>query len=613
MKEVLLRRELLDRRRLPVWAPRAEKSVELVLGERRLPMHEVGGGWWLAGEEVPPGTDYLYSLDGGDPRPDPRSPWQPEGVHGPSRTVDPAAFEWTDDRWQAPPLAAAVIYELHVGTFSEAGTFDGAIEHLDRLAELGITHVELLPLAEFPGDRGWGYDGVDLFAPHHAYGGPRGLVRLVNACHERGLSVLLDVVYNHLGPAGNYLGVYGPYFTDRYKTPWGEAVNLDGPGSEEVRRFFIDNALWWLREYHFDGLRIDAIHAIVDTSAVHLLEQMASEVELLSATSGRHKVLIAESDLNDPRVVRPPEIGGYGIDAQWSDDFHHALHSLLTGERDGYYADFGSLDDLAQTLRHAFRYRWEYAEFRGRRHGRAPDGVPGWRFLGYLQNHDQIGNRAVGERSAALMPVGRLKVGAAVVLLAPFVPMLFQGEEWAASTPFQYFTDHPDEELGRLVSEGRREEFAAFGWDPGSVPDPQARETFERSRLRWDERGDGRHAEILEWHRSLIALRRSTPELLEGDMSALELVYDEGARWMWFARGRVVVAFNVGREPVLLEIPAAADAGADAAGAVADAADAGADAAGAVAELLLRSADDVRLEGRSVSLPVDSVAVLLRA
>jgi maltooligosyltrehalose trehalohydrolase len=585
---LLAQRELLDRRRLPLWAPRAE-HVECVLGDRRLVMEPIGGGWRLTPEEIAPGTDYRFSLDGRDPLPDPRSPWQPEGVHGPSRTLDPAAFDWTDERWQAPPLAAAVIYELHVGTFSEAGTFEGAIGHLDRLVELGITHVELMPVNEFPGERGWGYDGVDLFAPHHAYGGPAGLARLVDACHQRGLAVLLDVVYNHLGPAGNYLGQYGPYFTDRYRTPWGQAVNLDGPGSEEVRRFFIDNALMWMRDYHIDGLRLDAIHAIVDTSAVHLLEQMAAEVDQLEAPLGSHKVLVAESDLNDPRVVRPPEIGGYGIDAQWSDDFHHALHSLLTGERDGYYADFGSLRDLAETLRHAFRYRWEYAEFRGRRHGRAADGVPGHRFLGYLQNHDQIGNRAVGERSAALMSHGRLKAGAAVVFLAPFVPMVFQGEEWAASTPFQYFTDHPDRELGRLVSEGRRKEFAAFGWDPESVPDPQSGDTFERSRLRWDERGSGVHAEMLEWHRRLIALRRTTADLLDGDRERIELDYDNEGGWLWFARGSILLALNIGPEESRLELPSAGGA-----------------------QLALASGDGVRLDGASITLPPDSVAVLRR-
>jgi maltooligosyltrehalose trehalohydrolase len=574
---------LLDRRRLPVWAPAAGR-VDAVLDGRELALVAQGDGWWAAGEDVPPGTDYRFRLDGGEPLPDPRSMWQPEGVHGPSRTVDPAEFEWSDAGWQPAPLSAAVIYELHVGTFSREGTFEGAIAHLDHLVSLGVTHAELLPVAEFPGDRGWGYDGVDLYAPHHAYGGPAGLVRLVDACHARGLGVLLDVVYNHLGPAGNYLGRFGPYFTDRYSTPWGDAVNLDGRGSEEVRRFVVDNALMWLRDYHFDGLRIDAVHAIVDTSAVHLLEQMAEEVDVLEATTGRHKILIAESDLNDPRVVRPPALGGHGIDAQWSDDFHHALHSVLTGERDGYYADFGRLDDLAQTLRHAFRYRGGRSGFRGRRHGRPIGALSAHHFLGYLQNHDQVGNRAQGERSAALMSHGRLKVGAAVVLLSPFVPMLFAGEEWAASSPFLYFTDHPDPELGKAVSEGRREEFAAFGWSPDDVPDPQAHATFLRSRLDWAEREQPGHAEILDWHRRLIALRRAEPDLADGRLERVDVGFDESAGWLWFSRGTIVVAFNVGAQAIELSL--------------------------GEGELELASEPGVRLAPGSLSLPPDSVAVM---
>jgi len=585
----LVDRRLLDPRRLPVWAPAAER-VEAVLTDRGLAMHEAGGGWWLAEEDVRPGSDYRFSLDGADPLPDPRSPWQPQGVHGPSRTLDPSGFEWRDAGWQPPPLAAGLVYEMHVGTFSEAGTFEGAIDRLGHLVELGVTHVELLPVAEFPGQRGWGYDGVDLYAPHHAYGGPHGLGRLVDACHARGLAVILDVVYNHLGPAANYLGAYGPYFTDRYSTPWGEAVNLDGPGSDEVRRFFVDNALMWLRDYRFDGLRLDAVHAIVDTSALHLLEELAAEVDVLEAATGRHKVLIAESDLNDPRIVRRPEIGGYGMDAQWSDDFHHALHSLLTGERDGYYADFGALDDLAQTLRHAYRYRGQYAGFRHRRHGRPADGVPGHRFLGYLQNHDQVGNRAQGERSAALMSHGRLKVGAAVVLLAPFVPMLFQGEEWAASTPFQYFTDHPDLELGRAVSEGRRQEFGSFGWQPEQVPDPQDRATFERSRLRWAERDQPEHAEMLDWHRRLVALRQAEADLAGYDLESVDVAFDEDAGWLWFSRGSILVALNVGSHEARLPVPGIQGA-----------------------ELLLASSASARVDGDALRLAPDSVVVARRS
>jgi maltooligosyltrehalose trehalohydrolase len=569
---------------LRVWAPNAGK-VEAVLDGAASPMHRAAGGWWQTPVGLGAGVDYAFSVDGGDPLPDPRSRWQPRGVHGASRTLDPSVFRWTDAGWQPGPLSSAVVYELHVGTFSAAGTFDGAIDRLDHLLDLGVTHVQLMPVAEFAGRRGWGYDGVDLFAPHGAYGGPEGMARLVDACHGRGLAVLLDVVYNHLGPAGNYLRLFGPYFTDRYSTPWGEAVNLDGPGSDEVRRFFIDNALAWLRDYHIDGLRIDAVHAIFDASAVHFLEQLATEVEQLSATLGRHLVLIAESDLNDPRVIRERSAGGYGIDAQWSDDFHHALHTVLTGERDGYYADFGGLGDVARTLQRAWRYAGDYSPFRDRRHGREPVGLSGHRFLGYLQNHDQVGNRAMGERSGALMNEGRLMAGAAVVLCSPFVPMLFQGEEWAAGTPFLYFTDH-DEELGRLVREGRQEEFASFGWDAASVPDPQAVETFERSRVDWSEASQGRHARLLDWHRRLIALRRSRPELSNGRLDQVEVAFDDPAGWLWFRRGAIAVALNLSESQRAVPLSRAA------------------------ADVLLASHDAVVTVDGSVSLPPDSVAVL---
>ncbi|MGZ3678250.1 MAG: malto-oligosyltrehalose trehalohydrolase, partial [Ktedonobacterales bacterium] len=456
-----------------VWAPNAHRVAVQTLGER-VPMNAGERGWWrVEVATATPGTDYQFVLDGGEALPDPRSQWQPHGVFGPSRVVDHSLFHWNDAGWQAPPLESALIYELHVGTFTPAGTFDAAIARLDHLKDLGVTHVELMPVNEFPGMRGWGYDGVDLSAPHSAYGGPDGLKRLVDACHARGLAVLLDVVYNHLGPSGNYLSRFGPYFTDRYHTPWGPAMNLDGAQSDEVRRFLCDNALIWLRDYHLDGLRLDAVHAFYDTSAIHLLEQLAEEVAELQSHLGRHLVLIAESDLNDPRVVRSREVGGYGLDAQWSDDFHHALHAVLTGEQSGYYADYGTLADLAHALEHAYVYDGRYSASRKRHHGRPTTSLPGHRFLGYMQTHDQVGNRARGERSSALLSPRRLKVAAALVLTAPFVPMLFQGEEWGATTPFQYFTDHQDANLARAVSEGRRNEFAAFGWNPDDVPDPQ--------------------------------------------------------------------------------------------------------------------------------------------
>ena len=571
-------------RRLTVWAPQAQ-AVEAVLADgRRVTLSPTDGGWWKTDNLLPIGTDYRFSLDGGEPLPDPRSRFQPQGIDGPSRLVDVAGFAWTDQRWQAPPLASAVVYEAHVGTFSDEGTFDGAIARLDHLASLGVTHLELLPVAEFSGARGWGYDGVDLYAPHHAYGGPDGLARLVDACHARGLALLLDVVYNHLGPAGNYLSRFGPYFSNRYNTPWGDAVNLDGGGSDEVRRFFIDNALMWLRDYHVDGLRLDAVHAIFDMSALHFLEELASQVRDLAGATGRHLVVIAESDLNDPRLIRPPEAGGYGLDAQWSDDFHHALYSVLAAETSGYYADFGALGDLAKTLAQGYRYDGEYSAFRRRRHGRAAPALDGRRLLGYLQNHDQVGNRALGERSAALMSSGRIMIGSAVVLTAPFVPMLFQGEEWAASTPFQYFTDHRDPGLAAAVSEGRRQEFASFGWDPDSVPDPQALDAYERSRLRWAELEETEHRRVLDWHRALIALRRRYPELSDGRLDEVAVEFDEDAGWLSYTRGRVTVAFNIGRSETLIP------------------------AAGGIA---LASDERVRVVEGEVALPADSIAILL--
>ena len=571
-------------KRFGVWAPGAG-TVEVDLdGGQRLPLSPVAGGWHQADVAAAgPGTDYRFVVDGGEPVADPRSPWQPAGVHGPSRVVDHGAFAWTDGRWRGIHLPSALIYELHVGTFTPEGTFDGVAGHLDHLVDLGVDAVELLPVNEFPGRRGWGYDGVDLYAPHHAYGGPDGLKRLVDACHARGLAVVMDVVYNHLGPAGNHLARFGPYFTDRYSTPWGPAVNLDGAGSDEVRAFFVDNAVMWLRDYHVDGLRIDAVHGFVDTSAMHLLEEMAIRIEHLAASLGRSLFLVAESDLNDPRVVRQRDAGGYGVDAQWSDDFHHALHTVLTGESDGYYADFGTLGQLATALERAFVYAGEHSPHRNRRHGRSTAGLAGHRFLGYLQNHDQVGNRAAGERSSALMSPGRLKVGAALVLTAPFVPLLFQGEEWGASTPFQYFTDHEDPELGQAVRDGRRREFASFGWDPENVPDPQDPATFERSKLDWSELGRDAHAELLDWHRRLVRLRRATPSLSDGRLDAVRTRYDEQARWLLVERGQVTVACNVGSDAVVLDVSG---------------------------RPLLTSDPDVSVAARRLHLPPDTVAIL---
>ena len=532
-----------------VWGGTPQR-VELALGDRRLPMEQGEDGWWsLSVESAGPGSDYGFVLDGEGPFPDPRSPWQPNGVHGLSRVVDHAAFEWSDAGFNAPPLSQAVIYELHVGTFTPQGTFESAIAKLEHLVQLGITHVELMPAGEFSGKHGWGYDGVDLFAPHQPYGGPEGLKKLVNACHVRGLAVLLDVVYNHLGPTGNYLARFAPYFNDRYHTPWGWAVNFDGPHCDEVRRFFCDNALSWLRDYHFDGLRLDAVHAIFDLSARPFLEQLCDEIKQLERQIGRRLVVMAESDLNDPRLVRSFARGGFGLDAQWSDDFHHALHSVLTGERSGYYEDFGTLADLAKALSNAFVYDNRYSKHRQRHHGRPPLDLDGHRFLAYSQNHDQVGNRAQGERLSQLLDLKRLKIAAALVFTSPFVPMIFQGEEWGASTPFQYFTDHPETDLAEAVREGRRREFAAFGWKPEDVPDPQAHETFERSKLKWTEPGVSPCTEILAWYRQLIQLRQSEPSLNDGRLDLVKTHFDESAHWFVFERGPITVACNFGTQP----------------------------------------------------------------
>jgi len=574
---------------LRLWAPNAQRAA-VRIGNRRVEMEKDGAhGWWRAAlPNAVPGADYAFVLDDDPtPLPDPRSRWQPSGVHGPSRIVDHSSFKWTDRGFSAPPLCDAVIYELHTGTFTPQGTFDSAIERLDHLVELGITHVELMPVAQFPGARGWGYDGVDLFAPHQSYGGPQGLKRLVDACHARGLAVLLDVVYNHFGPSGNYLPRFGPYLTDRYATPWGSAVNFDGRGSDEVRRLVCDNAIAWMRDYHFDGLRLDAIHAILDISPTHLLEQLAQRTAELGRQTSRRLVLIAENDLNDPRIVTAPARGGYGIDAQWNEDFHHSLHTVLTGERGGYYSDFGSIGQLAKVLRHAFAYDGIYSAYRDRHHGRRAEGLSGWNFVGFLQNHDQVGNRARGERTSHLLKPARLRIGAALLLMSPFVPMLFQGEEWAASSTFQYFTDHQEPELARAVSEGRKREFAAFGWDPADIPDPQDPATFLRSKLNWQELAREPHQGMLRWYRDLIGLRAQTPELRDGNLQKVEVGFDEEARWLSMTRPPITVAFNIGGQARRVPVPRLESR-----------------------RLLMASNDNIALNAGAVELPADSVAII---
>jgi maltooligosyltrehalose trehalohydrolase len=536
-----------------VWAPLAKNKVELVCTGQRFALSPDADGYWR-GEYVPAqiAKGYRYSIDGAPAVPDPRSRWQPEGVHGPSFLVDEDALKATAvSDFRQKPLSRAVIYELHIGTFSPEGTYAGATQKLPHLVALGITHVEVMPLATFPGKHGWGYDGVFLFAPHPAYGTPLALAEFVAACHAHGLAVLLDVVYNHLGPDGNYLSHFAPYFTDRVKTAWGDAINYDGANSDGVRSFVLDNARMWLEVYGFDGLRLDAVGAIYSFEAVHLLEELASAVRQLADSTSRSLVLIAESDLNDPRLVYPPANGGFGLNAHWADDFHHALHRAMTAESVGYYVDFNGIEDLAKALREGYVYQGQYSAHRQRRHGRTPRDVKPEQLVVNSQNHDQIGNRAKGERLSMLLNPTQLKAVAAVTILSPFVPLLFQGEEWGASTPFLYFTDHVDEELAQLVAHGRRKEFETFGW-ADQVPDPQLPQTFERSRLDWNDLARPVAQDLLTWYRKIIGLKSSAdaPQSL-----CLEVSFDASAQWLWFIRSHLCVAVNFSAQSIAIALP----------------------------------------------------------
>jgi maltooligosyltrehalose trehalohydrolase len=529
-----------------VWAPAAGRVEVEIAGERHAMSPGSRPGWWEV--DVPDaGTDYAFRLDGGEPLPDPRALRQPFGINGASRTYGQAAFRWTDGRWRGRPLSGAVVYELHTGTFTAEGTFDAAIGRLDYLCDLSVDFVELMPVATFPGHHGWGYDGINLWAVYEPYGGPDGLKRFVDACHERGLGVLLDVVYNHVG-IGNRLADFGPYFTDAHMTTWGPGVNLDQPGSDEVRAFLIGNALMWLRDYHIDGLRLDAVHALQDGRALHFLEKLAGKTAALASLLNRELVLIAESDSNNPRLVMSREAGGYGLSAQWSDDFHHTVHAALTGERQGYYDDFGSMAGLAKTLTRVFFHNGTWSSFRGRTHGRPVDvlRLPAHRFLGYLQDHDQIGNRATGDRIAATLSPDLVRVGAGLVLTAPFTPMLFMGEEWGADTPWQFFTDHVDPALAASVAAGRLAEFAGHGWDAAEVPNPQDKETFLRSKLDWGQLERSPYREVLDWYRELLALRRARPELTDPRLYQVQVTFDESARWIVVSRGPLRIVAQLG-------------------------------------------------------------------
>jgi maltooligosyltrehalose trehalohydrolase len=519
-----------------VWAPHA-RSVELELPGRgvRVTMEPQDGVFACELKDIGAGTDYSYLLDGYKTRPDPRSQHQPHGVHGPSRVVDTQHLLWSDAGFRCPALQSFILYELHVGTFSAEGTFDGAIAHLPHLVELGVNAVEVLPIAQFPGARNWGYDGVFPFAAQSSYGGPQGFARFVDACHAHGLAVVLDVVYNHLGPEGNYLGDFGPYFTDRYRLAWGRAINFDGPDSDPVRQYFIDNALYWLREYHVDALRLDAVQAIYDFSARHVLEELRAEVEAQALLLGRRAHLIAESDLNDARVLRPVEAGGFGIHAQWSDDFHHALRTLLSPERAGYLGDFGSVQDLGRALTHGFVYEGQYSKHRRRRHGNSSLDCPGRQFVVYQENHDQVGNTSQGERAAKRLGPEKVKLAAVVTACAPNLPLLFMGEEFFALTPFSYFVSHTDRELNDAVRKGRALEHALFTSDDGFL-DPVAPETFERCKLDWSCLSDERHASILRLYRDVLALRARSASLGHCDKHLAHASWNEGERWLLLQR-----------------------------------------------------------------------------
>ncbi|MFE8977506.1 malto-oligosyltrehalose trehalohydrolase [Streptomyces cyaneofuscatus] len=544
--------------RFEVWAPEAD-TVVLEAAEVRYPMERdpEREGWWSAEAEAADGERYGFRVDDGPLLPDPRSRRQPDGPDGPSAVVDQGAYAWRNG-WAGRRLNRAVLYELHVGTYTPEGTFDAAAARLGHLAELGITHVSLMPVCPFPGTNGWGYEGVSLWAVHEPYGGPEGLKRFVDTAHGLGLGVVLDVVHNHLGPSGNYLPAFGPYFTDTHHTPWGAAVNLDAPGSDEVRAFLLGSALAWLRDYRLDGLRLDAVHALADTRALTFLEELSTAVDALAVELGRPLGLIAESDLCDPHTTTPRPAGGLGLHAQWNDDFHHALHTALTGESQGYYADFARapLAALAKTVTSAFFHNGTWSSFRGRTHGRPVDvsRTPAHRFVGYAQTHDQIGNRALGDRLATSLSPGLQACAAALVLTGPFTPMLFMGEEWGARTPWQFFTDHTDPELAEAVRNGRRREFGAHGWAEEEIPDPQDPATRDRSCLDWSEPEREPHARLLAWYRQLIALRRTLPDLHDPDLAAVKTAYDEDARWIAYRRGDLRIAVNLADKPAAIPL-----------------------------------------------------------
>ncbi|MHA7285358.1 malto-oligosyltrehalose trehalohydrolase [Arthrobacter sp. MDT3-44] len=540
-----------------VWAPRAE-SLTLVADGTEYPMTQGEGGWWHP-DKAPAADDvsYGYLVNGsGTPVPDPRSRRQPDGVHELSRTFDPSAHDWQDESWQSPGLNGGVIYEMHLGTFTPEGTLDAAIGKLDHLVDLGVQFVELLPVNAFNGTHNWGYDGVLWYTVQETYGGPAAYQRFVDAAHQKGLGVIQDVVHNHLGPSGNYLGLFGPYLTEGMSNTWGDSLNLDGPQSDEVRDYVVENLLMWFTDYHVDGLRLDAVHALHDERAVHILEEFAERTDECAAELGKPLFLIAESDLNNPRLISGRDVGGYGLAGQWSDDFHHAVHVNLTGETEGYYLDFNSVGALAKVLEKGFFHNGTYSSFRERHHGREidPSRVSPLQLVVAAQNHDQIGNRAAGDRISATLNPAQLAQAAVLTILGPFTPMLFMGEEYGASTPWPFFTSHPEPELGKATAEGRLKEFERMGWKPEDVPNPQDPATFASAKLDWAEVEQGHHAELLATYRELIRLRRSRPELRDADFGSISVDFDEEHRWIVLHRGSTAVVLNLGDAPVTVPV-----------------------------------------------------------
>ncbi len=546
-----------------VWAPTLNQvAVQIASPDKRLlPMQKTAAGYWqTTATNIPPGTLYTYQLEAKGDRPDPASKYQPQGVHAPSQVIDESAFTWTDTDWQGVPLPEMVIYELHVGTFTQVGTFEAIIPQLKQLKKLGINAIEIMPVAQFPGERNWGYDGVYPYAVQNTYGGPEGFKKLINACHKQGFSVILDVVFNHLGPEGNYFREFGPYFTSKYGSIWGDPLNFDDAYSDGVRDYFIENALYWLRDYHIDALRLDAIQAIFEVGARPFLQQLADETAELSQQLGKQLYLIAESDLNDVRVLRPKEVGGFGLDAQWCDDFHHALHALLTGENDRYYQDFGKCEHLEKSFKESFVYSGQYAPHRKRKHGSSAKEQPAHQFLVFSQTHDQIGNRILGDRLSKIVDFEALKLAAGTVLISPYIPFLFMGEEYGEETPFFYFVSHSDENLIEAIRKDKQQEFKIFE-GRGEFQDPQSPETFQKCKLNWEKQTEGKHKILWEWHQHLIQLRRTIPAFKKLDKNSLEVSSIETEKILFLRRWTddsqifCILNFNKKQVTVKAELP----------------------------------------------------------